>query len=232
MAYKRKRNFKPRANKRRKRYGRRMTRVTVPKRTINVPDRALVSLKYCDSAIITNVVAGTPDFIFFQANNAYQPNPLGGHKPMGFDDWNTKYHHWRVIASKIIIKAQMDDEPDLNADQFPCVTLTRTNTKSLDPALIPTIFQAQEQKGTKCTVLAPGNKTSHMSMGYSPKKTYGALASDKDQYGNATSGPAEHAWYRIGNVPQNGSSQAKKVYLHVTLYYKLMFVERKMQELD
>lgn len=64
----------------------------------------IVKMRYLQHLNLTPV-GGTPiqQFVFV-ANSAYDPQySLGGHQPMGFDQWSQFYNHWTVIGSKISI---------------------------------------------------------------------------------------------------------------------------------
>jgi len=220
-----------RAKRRRykKRVKARYSRAANLTRTINVPNRALVKLKYCDSITITgNTTAGLAKNVYYRCNGVFDPQySAGGHQPLGYDEWAPKFHHWKVIGSKIIIKATASKAT--YAGNYPSLALTRVNTVSGDATTVdPNTLR--EQKGTKFVPIEAESRGSYKcSMGYSNKKTYGSMGNTANHYGSISADPAEGAYWRVSNVPSADSEIPNTLYLQITIYYTVMFVERVAQ---
>lgn len=100
---------KPRRNTRRfkKRKGKK-SRTNLKSLTVRgvsvIPDRMFVKLRYVELGAIT--ASGASNTVLsYRGNGAYDPNVLlGGHSPLGFDDWSLLYEGYKVHKSSISIK--------------------------------------------------------------------------------------------------------------------------------
>lgn len=63
-----------------------------------------VRMRYRD-IITLDAGLAIPALYDFRANSVFDPDvALGGHQPMGFDQWATHYQHYTVIGSKIKVR--------------------------------------------------------------------------------------------------------------------------------
>lgn len=215
--------------KRRKRK-RTYAKARIPKRTINVPNKVITKLKYCDTIQIAgNTTAGLAKSVFYKCNGCFDPQvSTGGHTPMGFTEWGAKYYHYKVIGSKIVVKATCSNAQ--YAANYPALALTRVNKADSGEALSVEPNTMREQAGTKFIPIEPNARGSYTaSMGYSNKKTFGALGNAQTHFGSLTSDPSEGAYWRISNVPSADSETPNTLYLQITIHYTVMWVERKAQ---
>jgi len=99
------RKYVPKTKKsfRKRKYNR---KAKVPLRSQNLvrlgfPKTTMVRLRYVDYCTL-DAGAGTCAQAIFKANGCYDPRTaVGGHQPMGFDQWSTFYNHYVVVGSKI-----------------------------------------------------------------------------------------------------------------------------------
>lgn len=71
--------------------------------SLAIPSAKYVKLKYCQILAINETAAW--DYVAtFSLNSLYDPDySLGGHQPMGFDQWTTFYKNYIVNAAKITV---------------------------------------------------------------------------------------------------------------------------------
>lgn len=96
-----------------------------------VPAKKRTVLKYSDIYQLTDTIVGFQSFVF-RANSVFDPEqPIGGHQPMGFDQYATFYNNYRVHASTIKISVSQ------NQSTVPCIvgiTPSRSATSYLTTA--------------------------------------------------------------------------------------------------
>lgn len=69
------------------------------------PSKKLVKLRYVDTGINLDAPSGGMAQVAFRANSVFDPyEPLGGHQPMGFDQWALIYNKYTVLGSRITVK--------------------------------------------------------------------------------------------------------------------------------
>jgi len=75
-----------------------------PQRSLQTawPITTQVKLPYVGHTTLTPGTAGVPAYIFLRAGSCYDPEyAVGGHQPLGFDQWSTFYNHYTVIGSTL-----------------------------------------------------------------------------------------------------------------------------------
>jgi hypothetical protein len=75
-----------------------------PQRTLGTtwPITTQVKLPYVGHATLTPGSAGAPAYVFLRAGSCYDPEySVGGHQPLGFDQWSTFYNHYTVVGSTL-----------------------------------------------------------------------------------------------------------------------------------
>lgn len=81
------------------------------------PPSIVVPMNYYND-IAMQGVAGSPGYATFTANDIHDPNTaLGGHQPMGRDQWYTLYNKAIVLGSKIEAHLWQQEEID-NTERF------------------------------------------------------------------------------------------------------------------
>lgn len=96
------RQYQPRYSKRPRAGG-----INKTMRLSGFPSSKMVKLKYVDTVTI-DMNSGTEQIgkHVFRANSLFDPDyALGGHQPLGFDQWAAIYDHYCVVGSKITATA-------------------------------------------------------------------------------------------------------------------------------
>ncbi len=124
MPYK-KRSFRRRKKrvyrKRKKRYGNRRSVIRLP---MNMPDLALIKMKFTQNFTMANLTGfGTQ---IFRLNSIADPDftSSGTDQPLGHDQWQAFYNSYEVLASKITFQALPPDVNPVRMVVFPSETST------------------------------------------------------------------------------------------------------------
>lgn len=132
---------------------------------IGIPAKKYVKLHYSDS----NVMA-TGDQWKIKINDILDPDAaIGGHQPLGFDQWSTYYGRYTVLGAKYKFRMQWEENPSASTPMQFAVVLDRdgtaTNTMS---------YLAERNHGGGNVVLpANSNSTRELSGTYNTKKFFG-----------------------------------------------------------
>lgn len=69
-----------------------------------------VFMRYCATASLATGAGGSVDTETFRANSIFDPDwAVGGHQPMGHDQWSTFYNQYYVKSAKITVKLLPDN---------------------------------------------------------------------------------------------------------------------------
>lgn len=215
-----KRKPKPRYRRRnhRKRNYRRLVSNSVPS---GMPTTKIANLRYVET---TNVACttGVLNEILWRANGIYDPRvAVGGHQPMGFDQWSVLYNHYVVVGSKITIKVINDT----TVSPAMCgVYLSDGQTLSYTT---PEEY-IEARKGTYRMIQPTNPKTLSLSNKFSAKRFYNIvnIKDNVDRLGSPIGqDPGEQAYYHIWYQTLDSSSDT--IRFTVTIDYIVLFSEPK-----
>lgn len=69
------------------------------------PSRKLVKLRYVDTGLVLDAASGSMAQDIYRANSVFDPyQPIGGHQPMGFDQWALIYNKYTVLGAKMTME--------------------------------------------------------------------------------------------------------------------------------
>jgi len=218
--YKRRYQRKRRYNKR-KRYPRK-TRKTRNKQISTLrlrepsvmPDRFFVKLKYeqLGQLILNNSSTGSHEY---RGNGCFDPDlALGGHQPLGFDQFSAFYNRYRVHASSVKMELQR------TSDSFVwCLCPTLTSSTPSVQTLIETPY-------ARYRVVSSSISNHMLAHKMYTKKIYGQRITQDDVFSALTTADPSRKWYwSISAQSYNGSSQVT-AYYNIRLMYYVEFFDR------
>lgn len=227
MPYKSRRSFR----KKKKTMRRRSRRTTFrPQRLIRsgFPKTTLVRMKYVDNTELNPTVGAIASFTY-RANSIYDPQTtIGGHQPLGYDQWSAFYNHYVVIGSKIRATfASKTSSPATDGFNIIGINLQDDITYTAD------LFHMMEQgltKYNKQSVHTNAQKVRSVTKGYSAKKFFNIsnVLSGAGRYGASIgSNPTEEAFFVVfvGNV--NSVIDPEPVTVLVEIEYLVVWREPK-----
>lgn len=229
MASKRKRS---RSNGRR-RPAKRMRRRSRLSRSLPIgfPRSKVVKLRYVQQI---NLDAGASTLVSraFSCNGMFDPDfALGGHQPMGFDQWMSFYNHYTVIGAKCTAQFS-GNSPVQIAPAYVGVIVTA----GANDLLATTQEEMWEQGRTKRPGIAGFVGTSDRrgaggkihTKTFSHKKFFGVPVAGQSQYrGNDATNPSEQAWFQIYASAIGGNDPGVLSVL-VTIEYIALLTEAKV----
>lgn len=204
-------------------------RVFVPMKKLKTPlyrvpyggfsQTKVVRLKYCDQYLIT-ATAGSMANYEWRANSIYDPDYTspGGHQPMFRDVYAGLYNKYRVLSSKITIKAV-----PFPSESHCCVLYLDDST-----GLPATLSAVREQNMTKSeAIVQPQGKNNTISIVYSAKKVFGK-DNDDETLASIGTNPANQQLFSIACQNLN-SSVGTNCQLVVQIEYWIQFSDLKEQ---
>lgn len=166
------------------------------------PDKLMTTMRYFEGQAFT-ASATTVGGAFYKANGIYDPRTaLGGHQPLGFDQFTPIYNHWVVNASRIKVTfAYRDETSDTVHPIVVGIYDDDDGSNSLDYLSL-----AEGSDRTKVSTMTTNSDKVVLYSKWKNSRTFGpATVSDPSQRGSASADPTEtHQWYlwwyNLGNT--------------------------------
>lgn len=191
---------------------------------VGFPTNRVVKMRYCQQDLLTST-SGALITKLFKANSIFDPDQaVGGHQPLGYDQWSAFYNHYVVIGSKI------NFEVAWSAGTTTPVTVGVY--LSDDTSLAgTTALELQEQGKSRNLVLAPSlsNPTRSLNLGYSAKKFFNVndIKDNLDRLGaEFSSDPGELAYFAI-YMESTDEGSTSSVRVVTTIDYIVIMSEPK-----
>lgn len=222
----RRRRFRPRRGKRR--FGKRRARIG---RMIGFPHRRVVRLRYCTYLTLDAPNTGTLVFSDYRANGLFDPEVgVGGHQPLGFDQWCLFYKKYIVLGSRITCSVSASAVGTTNPAIF---GIQLVEPQSTVPSNWDLIIEQGKTKYRILQVAANGLAIPSVSMNFSSKKWFG-YTNAKDnvilygaQAGSSPTDPAlaGSAYFRLIAGAIDQASDINPIQLVIKIEYIAMFFE-------
>lgn len=221
-------SYKPRKRP----YARTVRRTYRPRRNYNrlsisrapFPKSVYVPLKYVDTDVLTLSVAGNVYSNSLFANACYDPYPgVGGHQPMGFDQWMTVYDHWAVVKSKITVTFY--NRENTAADNSIICGLFLDDDQNI-PSSFTQIAEMPSSKYAPCSIAA--NRNQRLSKWYSARKDLKRSAAYTDSLrGDAASNCSELQYFHYWASPMSLVTGDTQIDVQYQVTYWVLFTEPK-----
>lgn len=213
--YRKKRPFKKRVYRRKPLYRNRLTTKQA------FPQTMMANLKYFSQLTLdptgsTTGIASYP----FRANDCYDPDAsLGGHQPMGFDQYMAIYGRFHVAGSKITVKVLSGDAAPLNSSVL--VGILRSSSQAV-PTLISNLVE-----NDKCVYRGYqlGDTSKPLIMKYSTRKAQGIskLMDNQELSGTSGTSPSIIDYFNIWASTVGTGNDPQPVQLQIHLQYSVVF---------
>lgn len=198
------------------------------------PARKLVKLRYATRLNLDPPLNGVPVHNGYLANGMFDPNTaIGGHQPMGFDQWMTVYNHFTVLGSRITVQYVPNTTTVIAPIAFG-VMLVDDNT--MPYTTTDALHQIMESKHGGRFLRLGANNNSATSYGlrvtrnFSAKKFFGtkAIIGEDTYRGTVAGDPAETANFLVWACnPTTAGNDPPSCSFLVTIDYIAMLTERK-----
>lgn len=221
--YRKRRAFRRRGRK----VARKMKMYRRPKAAF--PRTFMARLKYFDQVSLNPTVGSNVSTYSYKCNDVFDPDAqLGGHQPMGFDQYMAIYGRFRVVASKCSCIFLANDSTSLNSSAV-CGIL-RTTSNSF-PGSISVVV---ENDSCVYRAIQLGDTSRPISIKYNTKKSQGIknIMDNIELSGTSTGSPAIQDFYQIWIANANPSNDAEPVDIQVQLTYWVVFSDPNLLALS
>jgi len=206
--YRRRKKTRPRNTK---------NRMYVPRNPISAS--AVVPMKYIQTLAFNISSTTGPQSYVFHANSVFDPYAgIGGHQPLGFDQWMTFYDHFCVLGSKMTARHSSSSTIPIRC----ALGLRDGNSITSDADLFC------ERANTSYGVYqGSGGKPLVLKKGFGAKKFFSVSNPNSDDIfkGTATLNPSERAYFAVQVSPL--SDDSTPVFIDITIEYLVLLSERK-----
>lgn len=203
-------------------YKNRNTHVIIRGPTI-VPDSYSVKLIYSDTQGLTSTSGALAKYQY-RGNSLYDPDFTGtGNQPVGFDELMLLYNKFRVMGSKITVRATVGATTQTD-DLVVLPTVTSTLTGVSNDTIAEQPF-AKRRIG-KFGFITP-TITQYTSTGAMYGQSKQAVRSEDDFAGDASNNPNNVWFWSISYQPVDRTSN-QAIYFSCKIEYYCTFYERKV----
>lgn len=159
-------------------------------------NRQIVTLRYAERLSGMTGGVGTGDAQVYRANSIFDPDFTGvGHQPMGTDQYQAIYHHYRVRAARISVQFSQNDGSTVPITCWVALSSTSTVTGNARTA-IEGGYAAWKTIGTF------GNEVDKPLVNiYNAKKFFGPTAIDADHKASFSANPQEDVFFHVAYQP-------------------------------
>lgn len=155
-------------------------------------DSTTCSLKYVEYITLDPGVAGIPSTYVFTANGLFDPNiTAGGRQPRGFDQLKVLFDHYHVVSGSC--KVTFMQGPSTVTSMIVGIQLNDDLSPSGDM-----IHEMENRNVTYAGLSATGDSKT-LTQRFNSKSFF--TLNDRQLYGNATSNPADQAFYILFAQP-------------------------------
>lgn len=178
-------------------------------------------LRYATQIAITGGALGAATNVFFRANGCFDPEvAVGGHQPMGFDQYMAMYDHFKVKSSKINVTAVGGDT---NAVDSVILSINLDDDATANVVMASMI----EQGLTSWAVIASGtNKPTTVSKTFNSADFFSSKKYSAELVGNDAADPVEEALFNVSVAALNSGDTPDATRVLVVIDYIVEFSER------
>lgn len=212
---------KTKKSARRRRYKSKVPRQLIPTKTVK-------TFKY-QTTIELDPSAVSSSAFYFRANGMYDPEvPVGGHQPLGFDEYlGVLYDHFTVIGCKITCDFASDSSSTSGSY---IVGLTPTDTSGVLPISVSTIIEQGRSVYRQVQPYTSGHSLVRLRHKMNPPKFLGRgnPMSDPELKGNSAGDPTEQAMWAVWCASMNGTTDPAPLTVNCLLEYVAVLTEPKI----
>ena len=203
-------------------------RMTTNNQGILIPMRTKVCMKYSqDFELKIPQVAGTTVSYLFRANSIFDPDyQLGGHQPMGRDQYENFYQKYVVVGSTITATFRNTSNSQVTSDtnqQYICGITTTTPNQ-----IASNRYELLESNRTSYGKTSPQKPFQVIKKKFAAKKFFGlSRILDNTDYGAPMgNNPLEECLFQIFGYNPVGSENPTPLFVNVMIKYHCILRDR------
>ena len=193
-----------------------------------IPMRTFTTLKYAqDFELKIPAQAGLIDRYQFRANSIFDPDyALGGHQPMGRDQYANFYQKYMVVSSTITATFRNTSNSSLTSDtnqQYVVGIVTTTPNQ-----IISNNLELLENNRTSYGFTSPQKPFTRISKNFNAKKFWGlSRVLDNSDYGAVMgTNPLEECLFEIFGYNPIGSENPTPLFVNIMIKYNCVLRDR------
>jgi hypothetical protein len=204
-----------------------------PQRTLHTawPVTTQVKLPYVQHITLTPGAAGTPAYLFLRAGSCFDPEyAIGGHQPLGFDQWSTFYNHYTVVGSTL----KCTFHTVATTPQGPVLYgITLKDAASYTLAAWTALYEDPRTNYKfvrDAPVASQTGATVVLTHSYKAKNFFNVkdIIDNTNRFGAATNAdPTDNAYFMLHATELNSAFSAAPVSVGIELLYDVVFSEPK-----
>lgn len=186
----------------------------------------IVTMRYAETRSL-DAGAGTSATLNYHANSVYDPYAgVGGHQPMGFDEWAKAYFHCTVLKSKISVTFCTIGAGVPASSAIGSIVVAPTNVQ-----ITGGVSQIIEQASSRPTVygyMGAGYSKSHLTLrqNFDTAKFFNCDVQDRnDLKGSFSALPGELSFYSVNVTSQDDATDISAVDCIVVIDYTVLLTE-------
>lgn len=181
-----------------------------------------VKLRYATHFVLAGGGGGIGNAASFRANSIFDPDfGVGGHQPMGHDEWSAFYTHYRVTSSKISVQSVSAGTATIPVISW--VELGATSAATLD-------MEVAIERGRTAwkQVSAEGyGPIEPLQNQYNAQAFFGKSADNADHKASFGANPAEDVFFHVGFQPMGTTGTTGTQQMLVVIDYVCELTEPK-----
>lgn len=200
----------------------------VPRPLGGFPLLQTVRLRYCQEINI-DALNGAATGRDFAANGMFDPDAaLGGHQPLGFDQWIGLYAHYNVKASKMRVEWRPTGTANANPGYFGIYLSPGTGSIANYTSIEHLLESRMSRSAVGRAGLISGGRTPYaVEKGWSWSKTFGTDYMTNQNRGNNGINPPEASYYTFWFASTGNNNPTAQNFL-ITIDYICTFSEYKV----
>lgn len=218
------RKYRKKTTKSRKSYRKRnIYNPTYQQNLLGFPSNKIVTMRYATGLSLDIAAGGVTDVVSYRANGPYDPDvAVGGHQPMGYDQFESYYKRLTVIGSKITVVFAYTDLTAVKGLAAVGITLDNDTSIRSSPGA-----QIEDGKSVWKYITTDGTTPGFASMSatFSPKSFFSIkdIADNEARIGSLTTGlPAQQAYFNIW-AGSTTSDDMPAISAHAVIEYTCLY---------
>jgi len=198
-------------------------------RMVGVPSKKQVQLRYCDYSTMTSTL-GAITTAEYSCNGLFDPRvAIGGHQPMGFDQWIGQYYNYAVVVgSTCTVRFMMESAS--TAVPVACGVFPYDATNDSMSVQGYTVWTAFKEAGIPITTLSTLQPGAVATCDYDQVKLTGLSIHGSPTFYNTVganpSGINWHFYVWLQNVDYAAADTSVSVIAMVEITYDVEFFDR------
>lgn len=197
---------------------------------VGLPRTNIVKLRYVSQTTINAGVGNIASHVI-RANGLYDPTvAVGGHQPLGFDEWSQLYSNYTVIGSRCKVTASTGATTSNYGPPAMIGIMLSSDTSLPTSSLVNAMEQGRTVFKPVAEASTKGSDGVVLTKSFSAKKFFGVnnIKDNQDDLGALISAdPARQAYFKIAVGSLDASTDPEPINIVAVIDYIVMFTTPK-----